>query len=123
MKKILIVEDEEDVRNVLTDFLADEGYIMLQAGDGLQGIEVAKKELPDLVLLDMRLPKMSGLDVIRELRANQPNVPILVLSGVKDLETAKQALRLGAYDYVVKPIQLETLLRDYVTPLLGEEGA
>jgi DNA-binding response OmpR family regulator len=109
-EKILVVEDDPSILRGLQLNLGMEGYLVRSAGDGETGLALARSEHPDLVLLDLMLPKLDGLEVIRQLRSEDPDLPIVVLSA-KGQETDKVAgLKLGADDYVVKPFSLKELL-------------
>lgn len=105
MKKILIVEDEEILLNVLKDRFEAEGWEVAVAKDGEEAVESIKKSLPDLVLLDLLMPKKDGFEVLKELRSNPEfkNLPIIiVLSNLGSDDDIKKALALGANDYFVK---------------------
>jgi DNA-binding response OmpR family regulator len=109
-ERILIVEDEQAVARGLEYGLTSEGFTVLWAGTGEQALEIARKENPDLILLDIRLPGMSGFDVCRQLRTEGRRLPILMLTA-RDEELDKVVgLELGADDYVVKPYSMRELI-------------
>ena len=112
MSKILIIEDEEAIRRVLVKILSEENpkYQVSQAGDGLSGVEMIKKEDFDLVLCDIKMPKMDGVEVLEATKKLKPETPIVMISGHGDLETAVSTMRLGAFDYISKPPDLNRLL-------------
>lgn len=112
MAKILIVEDEQAIRRVLKNILADENksYQISEAENGKQAIEAASKETFDLVLCDIKMPVMDGQEVLEKLRADYPETPVVMISGHGDLETAVDCMRMGAYDYISKPPDLNRLL-------------
>jgi DNA-binding NtrC family response regulator len=112
MPKILIVEDEAAIRRVLVKILSEENdtYDVEEAEDGLEGIEKIKKEDYDLVLCDIKMPKMDGVEVLEAVKKIKPEIPIVMISGHGDLDTAVNTMRLGAFDYISKPPDLNRLL-------------
>jgi len=112
MSKILIIEDEAAIRRVLTKILTEESdtYIVTEAIDGLEGTELIKKEDFDLVICDIKMPKMDGVEVLEATKKIKPEIPIIMISGHGELETAVQTMRLGAFDYISKPPDLNRLL-------------
>ena len=112
MPKILIIEDEASIRRVLTKILSEENdtYIVEEAEDGLQGVEKIKNEDYDLVLCDIKMPKMDGVEVLEAVKKIKPEIPMVMISGHGDLETAVNTMRLGAFDYISKPPDLNRLL-------------
>ncbi|MBK9950071.1 MAG: response regulator [Candidatus Competibacteraceae bacterium] len=103
--RILMIDDEPLLLEVLTAFLEDNGFVVLQATDGPTGLELIRQEQPDLVLCDLRMPGMDGLQVLATVTREFPELPILVVSGMGGMSDAIQALKLGAWDYVTKPIE------------------
>ncbi|MEM7186834.1 MAG: sigma-54 dependent transcriptional regulator [Bacteroidota bacterium] len=112
MSKILIVEDEAAIRRVLVKILTEENdaYQVFEAEDGLLGIDLIKKEDFDLVLCDIKMPKMDGVEVLEAIKKLKPEVPVVMISGHGDLDTAVNTMRLGAFDYISKPPDLNRLL-------------
>lgn len=110
MERILIVEDELPMRTALEDVLAAEGYRVLTAADGESGLERAIREKPDLVLLDIMMPKLDGYTVCAELRRLANPVPILMLTAKGQVEDRVNGLDAGADDYLIKPFSTEELL-------------
>lgn len=112
MSKILIIEDEAPIRRVLNKILSEENdtYLVQEAEDGLQGIELVKNEDFDLILCDIKMPKMDGVEVLEAVKKMKPEIPMVMISGHGDLETAIQTMRLGAFDYISKPPDLNRLL-------------
>ena len=112
MSKILVIEDESAIRRVLVKILTEENdkYQVSEAEDGLMGIETIKKEDFDLVLCDIKMPKMDGVEVLEATKKIKPEVPFIVISGHGDLDTAVNTMRLGAFDYISKPPDLNRLL-------------
>ncbi|MFH1368938.1 MAG: response regulator [Elusimicrobiota bacterium] len=111
MVKILIMDDESGLRNIVFNILKPTGHTLFTAEDGSQAIEVGKREIPDLALLDMRVPDMDGLEVLAELKRINPNVKCIMLSGFADVETAVNSLKLGAFDYISKPFKIDEVLK------------
>ncbi|MEZ4838772.1 sigma-54-dependent transcriptional regulator [Flavobacterium sp.] len=112
MPKILIIEDEAAIRRVLSKILSEESdtYQVEEAEDGLSGIEKIKNEDYDLVLCDIKMPKMDGVEVLEAVKKIKPEIPMVMISGHGDLETAVNTMRLGAFDYISKPPDLNRLL-------------
>ncbi|WP_438963180.1 sigma-54-dependent transcriptional regulator [Nonlabens sp.] len=112
MANILLIEDEAAIRRVLGKILSEENknYVVTEASDGLEGMELIKKEDYDLVLCDIKMPKMDGVEVLEALKKIKPEIPIIMISGHGDLDTAVNTMRLGAFDYISKPPDLNRLL-------------
>lgn len=112
MSKILIIEDEAAIRRVLKKIISEENdsYVVEEAEDGLTGIEMIKDKDYDLVLCDIKMPKMDGVEVLEKTRKLKPEVPVVMISGHGDLDTAVNTMRLGAFDYISKPPDLNRLL-------------
>lgn len=104
MKKILFIEDESALQKTFGDILRKEGYEMISALDGEEGLKLAKTEKPDLILLDLILPKVNGFEVLRQLKENSETkeIPIIILTNLEDIEDINKALELGATTYLVK---------------------
>jgi sigma-B regulation protein RsbU (phosphoserine phosphatase) len=116
--KILTIEDEPPIRRGIVAYLADSGFTMLEADDGPSGIETFRREHPDVVLCDLRLPGMDGLEVLSTINTESPDTPVIVVSGVSLLNYAVQALKRGAWDYVTKPIHDMAVLESAVRRVL-----
>lgn len=112
MPKILVIEDESAIRRVLVKILVEESdtYDVQEAEDGLSGIEAIKKDDFDLVLCDIKMPKMDGVEVLEAAKKIKPETPFIMISGHGDLDTAVNTMRLGAFDYISKPPDLNRLL-------------
>ena len=112
MSKILVIEDEAAIRRVLIKILSEENntYVVEEAEDGLKGIEAIKKEDYDLVLCDIKMPKMDGVEVLEAAKKIKPEIAFIMISGHGDLDTAVNTMRLGAFDYISKPPDLNRLL-------------
>ncbi len=112
MSKILVVEDESAIRRVLVKILSEENdsYQLEEAEDGLRGLEAIKNKDYDLVLCDIKMPKMDGVEVLEAARKIKPEIPFIMISGHGDLDTAVNTMRAGAFDYISKPPDLNRLL-------------
>lgn len=108
--RLLVIDDDAAVRLSIRSFLEDSGFTVLEADSGKQGVSICAEQLPDLVLCDLRLPDLDGLEVIRSVASTGINIPVIVISGLGEVHDVVQALRLGAADYLTKPIKdLEVL--------------
>lgn len=102
---LLIIDDDEVVRASLAAYLEDSGFSVLQAGNGLQGLQTFEQEKPDLLICDLRMPQVGGLELIRQVTSLAPETPVIVVSGAGVMSDAVEALRLGAADYLIKPLE------------------
>ena len=104
MKKILFVEDESALQRTFSDALSGEGYEVISALDGETGLRLAKELKPDLIILDLVLPKIHGLDVLRKLRASEEtnSIPVIILTNLEDIKDVEKSIELGATTYLVK---------------------
>lgn len=118
---ILIIDDEKDIRSALTGILEDEGYQVLSAEGGVEGIECVRQELPDLILLDIWMPGIDGLETLGMLKAQFPHVTVIMISGHGTIETAVRATKLGAFDFIEKPLSLEKVLISVANALQLQE--
>ena len=112
MSRILVIEDEAAIRRVLGKILSEENdaYKVFEAEDGIKGLETIKKDDFDLVLCDIKMPKMDGVEVLQAAKKIKPEIPFIMISGHGDLDTAVNTMRLGAFDYISKPPDLNRLL-------------
>lgn len=110
MKKILICEDEKDTREFLAKMLTRNGYEVLCAGDGQTALTLTKENTPDLIITDIRLPKIDGIDVVREIRTFNKTVKIIFLTAFESSEIQKEASRYDISDYLTKPVSFESLI-------------
>lgn len=112
MIRILLIEDEEPIRRVLVRILSEEDaqYKITEAVDGKKGFDLLKKESFDLVLCDIKMPKMDGIEVLQKAKNSKINTPFIILTGHGNVETAVEAMKLGAYDFISKPPDLNRLL-------------
>ena len=104
MAKILVVDDEQSMREFLEIMLTKEGYEVITATGGEEAIDLCRKETYDLVLTDIKMPKVNGFAVLKEVVSK---IPVIMITAFGDLNTAKDAMRLGAWDYVTKPFDLD----------------
>lgn len=116
--KILTIDDESLIRESITDYLEDSGFIVFQAENGRTGLEIYRKEKPDIVLVDLRMPEIDGLDVLTTISKETPEIPVIVVSGTGVIQDVIDALRLGAWDYLVKPISDLAVLEHAVNKCL-----
>lgn len=110
VKRILVVEDEQDLRDFLKELLVEEGYTVTTSEDGIDALNILKKIDPDLVILDLGLPKMSGESVCLEIRKKYPHIPVIMVTGRDATPDIIRGLSLGADDYVTKPFIADELL-------------
>jgi two-component system nitrogen regulation response regulator NtrX len=107
---ILIVDDEQAILQALSAILMDEGYRVMEAPDGVSAMKAVAKEPPSVMLLDIWMPEQDGLETLRQIRDAAPQVPVIMMSGHGTIETAIKAIKLGAYDYIEKPLSLDKVL-------------
>ncbi len=108
---ILVVDDEAQIRQTLRGVLSDEGYDVVEAENGRAALDVLARATPRLAIVDVWMPEMDGVELVQRMRAQAPGVPIIVISGHGNIETAVRVVRLGAFDFLEKPFQLDALLR------------
>ena len=108
--RVLVVDDEEALRYLLSTELAAEGYEVDTAGDGDEAIEIIKKKDYDVVLLDIKMPRVDGFEVLKFIKQNKPEIKVIMLTAYADVKNAIEALKLGASDFVSKPYDLEDIL-------------
>ena len=111
MPKVLVIDDDEMVLALAQGILREEGYQTLTTADGPQGIAIYKEQRPDLVLLDLALPSMNGLEVLRKLRGFDEKARVIVFTGLGTEESADEALRYGAIDFIRKPVAYAEFLK------------
>lgn len=109
MSVILIVDDDKNMRWVLEKALKKEGHQVLSRSDGESGLSSLNEEIPDLVLCDLKMPGMSGLELLEKLKVQQPQVPVIMITGFGSVETAVEAMKLGAADFILKPFDIEAV--------------
>lgn len=109
--RILIVDDEQSVREVLSEYFTEQGYAVETASDGEEALAHVQRSTPDLVLLDVRMPGIDGVETLRRLRGIAPNVAVIMVTANEDVALARDTLKLGALDYVAKPFDFVYLER------------
>jgi len=107
--KVLLVDDEEDFVSTLAERLALRGVKTRTAFNGEQALREIDIDTPDIVVLDVMMPGMSGIDVLKRIKADHPNLPVILLTGIGSAKDGTEGMRLGAFDYLMKPLQLEEL--------------
>ncbi len=107
---ILIIDDERSIRNTLKDILENEGYTVVTAEDGQKGLDLLKSEKFDLVFCDVKMPKMDGIEVLTQIKKENPDQTVVMISGHGTIDTAVESLKLGAFDFIEKPLDLNRLL-------------
>jgi FixJ family two-component response regulator len=122
VNNILIVDDDSDMQMVLSDTLEMEGYKTSVAGDGKQALEEITSGSPELILLDVKLPGMSGLELLEKIRKINKKSVVIMLTGYGDIKDAVQAIKLGAFDYVTKPFKAEEIIANIKNALESLSG-
>lgn len=121
-KKILVVDDEADICNLLRHFLEQHGFKTYTATDPEEGLRIFDRERPYLVLLDILMPKVSGMDCLGDILKKEPKTIVVILSGVKDEAVAKGAILEGAYDYISKPFDWKQFEEQILTRVYTDYG-
>jgi DNA-binding response OmpR family regulator len=109
--KVLVIDDEPSIVDLFTEYLNGQGFDVISAGGGEEGLDRLRLDGPDIVLLDMRMPGLDGLETLRRIRKINMGVPVLMISGNDDIAAAKEAIALGAFDYTLKPVDFNYLGR------------
>ncbi len=122
-ERILIVDDEKNIVSSLTGILSDEGYEVTMTGDGIEALEIIQTDPPDLVLLDIWLPGMDGIEVLKTLKTYHPEIEVLIMSGHGTIETAVNATKLGAQDFIEKPFSLERITQSIAEVLKNKHAS
>ena len=110
MAEILIIDDEKAIRKALSEILSSEGYKVEEAGDGEEGLKKFKEKTYDVVLCDIKMPKLDGIEFLQKASESNPDIPIIMISGHGNIETAVEAVKTGAFDFISKPPDLNRLL-------------
>lgn len=110
MAKILVIDDERSIRNSMKDILSFEGHEVALAENGMEGLIAVKSEKPEVVFCDIKMPKMEGIEVLERIKEFSPDTPVIMISGHGTIDTAIEAIRKGAYDFIEKPLDLNRIL-------------
>jgi UDP-3-O-[3-hydroxymyristoyl] N-acetylglucosamine deacetylase len=110
MHKVLIIDDEKNILDSLSGILEDEGFVVSKAADGREGLNIFDREAPDVVLLDVWMPEMDGIQVLKEIKARNNDARVVVISGHGTISTAVEAVKMGAYDFLEKPLSIDKVL-------------
>ncbi len=110
MKTIMVVDDEKDIRDALEGVLSDEGYRVVVAGNAKDAFTKIKERVPDLILLDIWMPGMDGVEALKRIKSSLPSLPVIMISGHATIETAVKTTKLGAYDFIEKPLSLDKVI-------------
>ena len=105
--QIVVIDDEKDICDLFKKVLTDEGYRVFTALEGESGIKTVRTNRPDVVLLDLKLPKMDGIEVLQEIKKIDKNIVVILITGYGNMDTARMAMKFDAFDYITKPIDLE----------------
>src|SRR5690606_212844 len=109
MSKILVIDDQESIRRTLKDILEYESFEVSLANDGQQGLDLIQKQKFDVILCDIKMPKIDGIEFLETIQKTDDTTPVIMISGHGDIDTAVESIKKGAYDYIGKPIDLNRL--------------
>ncbi len=118
-KKVLIVDDQNGIRVLLLEVFSSEGYSTFQAANGKIALEIVKKESPDLVLLDMKIPGMDGLEILKHIKAIDPAIKVIMMTAYGELDMIKEATDLGALMHFTKPFDIDEMRMEVNRQLQG----
>ena len=121
--RILVIDDDPELVDVIEEYFLGAGYEVVAAHRGAEGLMLAEQKRPDVVLLDIRMPGMTGVQVLQQLRLRAPDLPVVMISGAGDLQIAKGCLTRGAFDYVSKPFELDHVHRCVAAALARGQGS
>lgn len=109
MNKILVIDDDQSIRKTLTNYLKKQNYEVLSADNGISGIEIAKNEIPDIVITDIRMPGADGFEVLKKVKEIDPHIHVIIITAFDDMHSTVKAMQQGAYDYIEKPLEIDNL--------------
>ncbi len=110
ISKILIIDDESDIRELFKYLLEEEGHIVITAVDGTEGIKINNESDPDIIILDLKMPNMSGIETLQNIRKTDSDVTVIVLTGYGSADTVREAAELNVYEYISKPFVNEVII-------------
>lgn len=119
VKKLLIVDDQQGIRLLLNEVFKREGYETLLAANGIEALDIAERVKPDGVLLDMKIPGMDGIEILKRLKSKTPEVPVVMMTAYGELDLIQEAMKLGAAHYFTKPFDIYEV-RDAVNAMLQD---
>ncbi len=119
VKKLLIVDDQQGIRLLLNEVFKREGYETFLAANGIEALDIAERIKPDGVLLDMKIPGMDGIEILKRLKSKMPNVPVVMMTAYGELDLIQEAMKLGAAHYFTKPFDIYEV-RDAVNAMLQD---
>src|SRR5437016_4111169 len=108
-KAILVADDDSSIRSLLRQLLSDEGYSVAEAATGVEVVDKVKEASPDLVIMDVRMPELDGIEALSRVKASSPKTAVLIMTAFGSSNAAIRAMELGAYDYVTKPFELDKI--------------
>lgn len=117
MKKLLVVDDQYGIRVLLNEILQKDGYAVFQAANGVQALSIVQDENPELILLDMKIPGMDGLEILRRIKATHPEIKVIMMTAYGELNLINEAMELGAVSYFSKPFDIDDVrqvIRDHL---------
>lgn len=109
MDKILVIDDDQSIRKTITSYLKKQNYEVLSADNGINGIEIVRNELPDLVITDIRMPGANGFEVLKNVKEIDPHIHVIIMTAFDDMNSTVKAMQQGAYDYIEKPLEIDNL--------------
>jgi len=109
-QKILIVDDQLGIRILLNEIFEKEGYQTFQAAHGVNALQIVKEEVPDLVILDMKIPEMDGLEILKRIKRDDPKIPVIIMTAYGELSVIQEAISLGAFTHFAKPFDIDEVI-------------
>ena len=113
--RLLLVDDEDRFRSTLSKRLAEKGIVAETASNGVEALKVVKENAVDIIVLDIKMPEMDGIETLRHVKKLNPEIEVILLTGHANIESAVEGMRLGAHDYLMKPCDIEQLLEKIIT--------